>query len=141
MNKTMEYMSYALPVVTFDLVETRVSAGDAARYVPFTGDPAVDVPAYAEAVAELLDDPADRVRRGVAGRRRAAAELDWAPQRARYVGVFDRLLGVARDTPALPPAPPPAGRTVDDWGNELVDLDDAEALAAYVRDRAAAARP
>ena len=134
MNKTMEYMTYALPVVTFDLVETRVSAGDAARYVPFTGDPETDVTAYAEAVAELLDDPDERVVRGIAGRRRAVAELDWAPQRARYVEVFDRLLGVDREAPALP-APAPAARTADDWGNELVDLDDAEALAAYVRDR------
>jgi glycosyltransferase involved in cell wall biosynthesis len=132
MNKTMEYMSYALPVVTFDLAETRVSAGDAARYVPFTGDPDTDVPAYAAAVAELLDDPDARVVRGIAGRRRAVAELDWAPQRARYVGVFDRLLGVTRAAP-VPTVPPAAARTVDDWGNELVPLDDA-ALAAYVRD-------
>lgn len=140
MNKTMEYMSYALPVVTFDLVETRVSAGDAAVYVPFTEDPAVDVPAYAAAVAALLDDPDERVARGVAGRHRAAAELDWAPQRARYVEVFDRLLGVTRDAPALAPAPP-TDRTVDEWGNELVPLDDPTALAAYVRDRGATAHP
>ena len=32
MNKTMEYMAYELPVVAFDLVETRVSAQDAAVY-------------------------------------------------------------------------------------------------------------
>src|SRR5690606_4400688 len=32
MNKTMEYMAFGLPVVAFDLHETRVSAGDAARY-------------------------------------------------------------------------------------------------------------
>ncbi len=32
MNKTMEYMAFALPVVAFDLRETRVSAGDAAVY-------------------------------------------------------------------------------------------------------------
>ncbi len=30
MNKTMEYMAFGLPVVAFDLVETRVSAGEAA---------------------------------------------------------------------------------------------------------------
>ena len=133
MNKTMEYMSYALPVVTFDLAETRVSAGDAARYVAFTGDPAVDVPAYAAAVADLLDDPDQRAERGIAGRRRAAAELDWAPQRERYVAVFDRLLGVTREAAA--PAAPAPDRTVDDWGNELVPLDDDAVLAAYVRDR------
>ena len=33
MNKTMEYMAFGLPVVAFDLRETRVSAGDAAVYV------------------------------------------------------------------------------------------------------------
>ncbi len=32
MNKTMEYMTFALPVVAFDLRETRISAGDAAVY-------------------------------------------------------------------------------------------------------------
>ena len=32
MNKTMEYMAFALPVVAFDLRETRISAGDAAVY-------------------------------------------------------------------------------------------------------------
>jgi glycosyltransferase involved in cell wall biosynthesis len=30
MNKTLEYMAYSLPVVAFDLTETRVSAGEAA---------------------------------------------------------------------------------------------------------------
>ena len=32
MNKTMEYMAFELPVVAFDLRETRVSAGDAGVY-------------------------------------------------------------------------------------------------------------
>ena len=33
MNKTMEYMSFRLPVVAFDLKETKFSAGQAAVYV------------------------------------------------------------------------------------------------------------
>lgn len=33
-NKTIEYMAYALPSVSFDLVETRVSGGDTVLYVP-----------------------------------------------------------------------------------------------------------
>ncbi len=37
MNKTMEYMAYALPSVSFDLVETRVSGRDACLYTP-SGD-------------------------------------------------------------------------------------------------------
>ena len=34
MNKTMEYMGFALPVVSFDLAETCISGGDAVEYVP-----------------------------------------------------------------------------------------------------------
>ena len=52
MNKTLEYMAFGLPVVAFDLKETRVSAGDAASYVA-----SGDVAAYAKAIVELLDDP------------------------------------------------------------------------------------
>ena len=46
MNKTMEYMAFGLPVLAFDLVETRVSAGDAAAYAdPRCADP---IGAYAD---------------------------------------------------------------------------------------------
>ena len=44
MNKTMEYMSFELPVVAFDLRETRVSAADAAVYVKPTGRPGAGRP-------------------------------------------------------------------------------------------------
>ena len=56
MNKTMEYMSFELPVVAFDLRETRVSAADAAVYVKPTGDPEQDVRDYAQAILDLIDD-------------------------------------------------------------------------------------
>ena len=136
MNKTMEYMSYAVPVVTFDLRETRVSAGDAAAYVPFTGCRDADEDRFAATVSRLLDEPELRSAMAVAGRRRAVAELDWAPQQAAYVRVFDRLFGVERDTEpasAGPPARP--DRTTDDWGHELIDVDDCAELAAFGRDR------
>ena len=51
MNKTMEYMAFELPVVAFDLRETRVSAGDAAVYVEPN-----DVREYAKAIVDLMDD-------------------------------------------------------------------------------------
>ena len=51
MNKTMEYMAFELPVVAFDLRETRVSAGDAAVYVKPN-----DEHEYAEAIVALMDD-------------------------------------------------------------------------------------
>jgi glycosyltransferase involved in cell wall biosynthesis len=88
MNKTLEYMAFGLPVVAFDLKETRVSAGDAARYIP-----SGDVPAYARAIVELLDDQERRESMGRLGQLRIAEELGWPYQREAYVGVYDKLLG------------------------------------------------
>ena len=51
MNKTMEYMAFGLPLVAFDLHETRVSAADAAVYAEPN-----EVDDYARAVVDLLDD-------------------------------------------------------------------------------------
>ena len=59
MNKVVEYMAMGRPIVSFDLVEARVSAGDAAVYVP-----ANDEAAFAEAIDELLNDPERRRRMG-----------------------------------------------------------------------------
>jgi len=126
MNKTMEYMAYCLPSVTFDLVETRVSAADTAFYVPSR-----DVAAFASAVERLLDDPDLRARMGAAARERVVAELDWRPQAQRYLEVFDDLLrdGVALESSPLPDSPPPPE------GREYVPLDDPESLATYIRTR------
>lgn len=87
MNKVLEYMSYELPVVTFDLRETRVSAGDAARYVPPN-----DVEGLAETTADLLDDPEARTVMGQLGRARIVEHLGWHHQSERYVEVYRRLL-------------------------------------------------
>jgi glycosyltransferase involved in cell wall biosynthesis len=87
MNKTMEYMAFELPVVAFDLKETRVSADTAAVYVK-----ANDVAAYARAIAELLDDPERRREMGAQGRQRVEDVLAWRHQAPRYVGAYERLL-------------------------------------------------
>lgn len=73
MNKIVEYMALGKPLVSFDLREARVSAGDAAIYAP-----AGDIDAFAAGIAQLLDDPDDRERRGSLGRDRVHAELSWA---------------------------------------------------------------
>ena len=65
MNKTMEYMAFELPVVAFDLHETRVSAQDAAVYATPN-----DVREYAKALVGLLDDEAARIQLGKLGRAR-----------------------------------------------------------------------
>lgn len=126
MNKTMEYMAYAVPPVSFDLVESRYSAGGAGVFVP-----SGDVAALADAVEALLDDEDRRVALSVAARRRAEDELDWRPQRARYVGVFDGLL--RRSSPPAPAAGP--GEPADPWGRRYVDLATPGALEDFVRSR------
>jgi len=90
MNKTMEYMAFGLPIVAFDLVETRVSALEAATYVQPN-----DVGCYAKAIAELLDDAPRRQRMGTYGRRRVESELAWTHQAPSYLGVYARLMDMA----------------------------------------------
>lgn len=90
MNKTMEYMAFGLPVVAFDLRETRVSAQGAAVYVQPN-----DVELYAEAIAELVDDPIRRAEMAELGRARVVEHLAWTHQAAHYLSVYERLLGPA----------------------------------------------
>jgi glycosyltransferase involved in cell wall biosynthesis len=95
MNKTMEYMAFELPVVAFDLRETRVSAGDAAVYVPPTGSPEQDVRDYAKAIVDLIDDADHRERMGKLGRVRVEEELAWPHSARAYLGVYQRVAGEA----------------------------------------------
>jgi glycosyltransferase involved in cell wall biosynthesis len=90
MNKTMEYMAYELPVVAFDLRETRVSAAQAAVYVTPN-----DVREYAEAIVALMDDEPKRHRLGKFGRLRVETELAWTHQERAYLGVYRDLVGDA----------------------------------------------
>jgi glycosyltransferase involved in cell wall biosynthesis len=100
MNKTMEYMAFELPVVAFDLRETRVSAADAAVYVTPTGSPEQDVRDYAQAIVDLIDDAADRERMGKLGRVRVEEELAWPHSARAYLDVYHRVAGPAQDEPA-----------------------------------------
>ena len=91
MNKTMEYMAFGLPVVAFDLRETRVSAGDAGVYARPN-----DVGELAQLLVELMDDESLRRAMGAAGRARIEQELAWTHQAPRYVGVYKRLAATPR---------------------------------------------
>jgi len=86
MNKTMEYMAFELPVVAFDLRETRVSAQDAAVYATPN-----DVHEYAKVLVGLLDDEAARAQLGKIGRARVEDDLAWSHQERAYLGVYQRL--------------------------------------------------
>jgi glycosyltransferase involved in cell wall biosynthesis len=93
--KVMEYMAFELPVVAFDLKETRLSADGAAVYVTPN-----ETKEFAAAIAALLDDPDRRAAMGRAGRRRVEEVLGWPHQAPRYVALFDQL---TRRGPAAPP--------------------------------------
>ena len=88
MNKTMEYMAFELPVVAFDLRETRVSAAAAAVYVTPN-----DVGEYAKAIVDLMDDETTRSQLAKVGRARVEDELAWAHQERAYIDVYDGLTG------------------------------------------------
>ena len=137
MNKTMEYMAYALPSVCFDLTETRVSGGDTVRYAP-----AGDVTAFTDHVERLLDDEDLRVELGLRARTRVCDLLDWRQQADVYVSVFRDLLGAAPRVPRPRSRARAAGAAGtsgpvghDDLGRAYVDLRAPGELEALVRHR------
>ena len=85
--KTMEYMAFGLPIVAFDVHETRVSADGAALYARPN-----EVSSYAELIGTLLDSPEQRAAMGRLGRQRVQRELAWDHQKNAYVEVFRRYL-------------------------------------------------
>jgi len=89
MNKIMEYMSLAKPMVQFDVTEGRFSAQEASLYAK-----ANDPINMAEKIVELVDDPTRRATMGAFGRRRVEEELNWgqqiAPLIAAYLRAFQR---------------------------------------------------
>jgi glycosyltransferase involved in cell wall biosynthesis len=93
MNKTMEYMAFGLPVLAFDLRETRASAEEAGTYATPN-----DIEEMGRLLVELIDDEPRRRSLGSAGRRRIEEKLAWSHQEPHYLSVFDRLLGRQPDT-------------------------------------------
>ncbi|WP_410561737.1 glycosyltransferase family 4 protein [Amycolatopsis sp. cmx-4-61] len=87
MNKVMEYMAMSKPIVSFELREARVSAGDAAVYAP-----ANDESAFAKLVAQLLDDPEERIRMGKLGQARVAGPLSWENSAKALLAAYEHAV-------------------------------------------------
>jgi glycosyltransferase involved in cell wall biosynthesis len=85
--KIAEYMAAARPIVAYELLETKRTAGDAALLAG-AGDPA----AFAALVARLAADGAERERRGQAGLARVQ-DLVWERQEERLIGAYEQLVG------------------------------------------------
>jgi len=84
--KVMEYMALGKPIVSFDLKETRISAGEAALYVTPN-----DEIAFARAIVQLMDDPAKRSQMGEYGRIRVHDELNWDVTSQNLLRAYRRL--------------------------------------------------
>ena len=98
MNKTMEYMAFGLPVVAFDLRETRASAAEAGAYATPN-----DVEELAQLLIDLIDDEPRRHSMGAAGRTRVERELAWSHQAPKYLSVYEDLLNPAGEVEELVP--------------------------------------
>lgn len=89
MNKIVEYMALGRPIVSYDLVEARVSAGAAAAYAA-----ANDEGAFAAEIDRLLDDDARREHMGRAGRERLETSLSWTHSEVQLLAAYARALEV-----------------------------------------------
>jgi glycosyltransferase involved in cell wall biosynthesis len=94
-------MAMGRPIVSYDLTESRVSAGDAALYA----EPG-DVDGFAACLDTLLGDPELRARMGARGRERVERELAWQHSEPVLLAAYERALQVrARVAPAFDVAP------------------------------------
>lgn len=104
MIKIPEYLAMGCAVASYDLPESRVSAGAAAEYAQ-PGDPE----ALGAAVARLLDDPQRRAAMAAAGQADVHQRLAWQHQVPSLLAAYERALGVAVAGP--PTAAPEAQRS------------------------------
>jgi glycosyltransferase involved in cell wall biosynthesis len=83
MIKVIEYMAMGRAIVSFDLAESRVTAGDAAVYAPANNEGA-----FAGRIEELLDHPELRMRLGEIGRARVEGPLAWRHSEAALLAAY-----------------------------------------------------
>jgi glycosyltransferase involved in cell wall biosynthesis len=88
MIKVIEYLAVGLPVVSFDLSESIVTAGDAALYAA-NGD----CLELARNLATLIDDAELRADLGERGLERSRGPLSWATARNELLATYEFLLG------------------------------------------------
>jgi len=87
MNKVLEYMAFGKPIVSFDLLETRVSAQHAATYIKSN-----DTTAFGDAVLDLLAHPYKRECMGRYGYNRIRSQLSWAHTHKALLLAYQNVL-------------------------------------------------
>jgi len=86
MNKMLEYMACARPIVAFDLREHRFSTADGALYARPNCDED-----FADKISELLDDPERRAQMGDYNRQRFLERMAWEHNAGDLVRAYERL--------------------------------------------------
>ncbi|MBR9814525.1 glycosyltransferase family 4 protein [bacterium] len=86
MNKIMEYMALAKPIVQFDMTEGRFSAREASLYAKPN-----DARDLADKILELIDDPQRCKTMGEFGRTRVENELEWRFEAPKLLAAYEAL--------------------------------------------------
>jgi len=89
MNKIMEYMALAKPIVQFDLKEGRFSAQQSSLYAKHN-DP-IDM---AEKILNLLDNPEKRKKMGIYGYNRVRNELQWKFEKENLYNAYRKIFNL-----------------------------------------------
>ncbi|MBX2869751.1 MAG: glycosyltransferase family 4 protein [Acidiferrobacterales bacterium] len=87
MNKIMEYMALAKPIVQYDMKEGRFSAREASVYALPNNEED-----FANKILDLLDQPELRKSMGEFGRQRVVTELSWDHESTKLVAAYQQLI-------------------------------------------------
>jgi polysaccharide biosynthesis protein PslH len=84
-NKILEAMAMGVPVVTSTIAAGGVDAESVTHFL------VADTPrAYADAIMQIVDSPAERNRLAIAGRQRMLSHHAWPRSMVRLAGIIDR---------------------------------------------------
>jgi glycosyltransferase involved in cell wall biosynthesis len=86
MNKVFEYAALGLPIVTYNLSETRRLLGDVAEYAEDCTPKAL-----ARACLRFINDSGLRQTRGRAAKALAESRFNWKGEREKYLAAFERV--------------------------------------------------
>ena len=89
MNKIMEYMALAKPIVQFDVTEGRISAGEASFYAK-----ANDAKDFAEKMIKLLSMPEESIKMGQIGKERIETKLAWQHEEPKLLAAYQKLFSI-----------------------------------------------
>jgi glycosyltransferase involved in cell wall biosynthesis len=88
MNKILEYMTFGLPIVLYDLTEGRRSADGGALYAR-----PGDTEDFARAMLRVLESESLRRELGACGRRRIEEILNWQIEKQSLLAAYAAALG------------------------------------------------